>query len=214
MQVFDLSHPIAPAMPVFPGDPAPQFRIAAKLKEDGYTERIITLSSHTGTHIDAPAHVLSHGKTLDALPPEAFCGRGEVVDCRPLESRPISLEFLKKSGCMAKPVDFVLLYTGWDAYWGKEAYFSGFPVLTPEAATWLVQAPLKGVGIDAVSMDAVDSTPLPVHHILLGCDVLLIENLTNLGNLPPKDFIFCCFPLPLAQGDASPVRATGIVDVF
>ncbi|SHJ09020.1 Kynurenine formamidase [Desulfatibacillum alkenivorans DSM 16219] len=211
MQVIDLSRPITPEMPVFPGDPSPEIRIAASLKKEGCVERLLTLSSHTGTHVDAPAHLLSHGNTIDALPLEAFCGQGEVVDCRPLGSKPVSLDFLKQTGCMSRPMDFILLYTGWDAFWGGEKYFSGFPVLTPEAAEWLIQAPIKGVGVDALSIDAVDSEDLPVHNILLGQKVLIIENLANLGKLPAGDFIFCCFPLAIERGDGSPVRAAAIV---
>ncbi|WP_028314707.1 cyclase family protein [Desulfatibacillum aliphaticivorans] len=211
MQVIDLSHPMTPEMPVFPGDPSPEIRVVASLENEGYVERLLTLSSHTGTHVDAPAHISPHGKTLDALPPEAFCGQGEVVDCRPLGSKPISLGFLKQSGCMSRPVDFILLYTGWDAFWGGEKYFSGFPVLTPEAAEWLIQAPIKGVGVDALSMDPIDSENLPVHNILLGQSVLIIENLANLGKLPARDFFFSCLPLPIEQGDGSPVRAAAII---
>ncbi len=104
-----------------------------------------------------------------------------------------------------------LLHTGWSQFWGTEDYFGNFPVLHPDAATYLSAFNLKGIGSDTISFDPVDSVELPVHHILLSAGIILIENLVNLNKLPQHDFTFSCFPLNIKNGDGSPVRAVGIV---
>lgn len=198
-------------MPVFPGTPNPEILPIACLKEEGYVEHLLSVSTHTGTHVDAPAHILPQGKTVGTLPCEAFWGAACVLDCRRVRDGRITPEFLHQFDCLANPVDFVLLYTSWDRFWGKEGYFSGFPVLTPEAAHWLARLPLKGVGVDTPSVDPVDSLDLAAHHALLEKEILIIENLANLHELPDEGWSFCCLPLPLEHGDGSPVRAVGLV---
>ncbi|MBI9075364.1 MAG: cyclase family protein [Desulfatibacillum sp.] len=211
MQIYDLSHPIASGMPVFPGTPNPIVIPIASLNKDGFLEHCLSLSTHTGTHVDAPAHVLPQGKSIDVLPCEAFCGSACVLDCRQARDGCITLEFLEDLDCLANPVDFVLMYTGWDGFWGQKGYYSGFPILTFEAANWLAGFPLKGVGVDTPSIDPVDSLDLAAHHALLENEILIIENLTNLDRLPGEGCTFCCLPLYLEHGDGSPVRAVGIV---
>ena len=107
--------------------------------------------------------------------------------------------------------EFVLLRTGWSARWGREDYFRGFPCLTGEAARWLVEHGVRGFGVDTCSVDPPDSTALPVHHALLGGQVLIVENLTNLEALPEGSFPFLALPLPLHDADGGPVRAVAMV---
>ncbi len=85
-------------------------------------------------------------------------------------------------------------------------------MLSPEAAQWLVDADIKGVGIDMISVDEVDSTDFAIHNILLGADLVIIENLTNLEALPDSEFSFYCFPLRIEHADGSPVRAVAAVE--
>jgi len=80
------------------------------------------------------------------------------------------------------------------------------------AAKWLSGFRLKGVGLDTLSADRDDSVKFPVHQVLLGQDIVLVENLTNLQHLPQRGFSFSCFPLPIAGGDGCPTRAVGIVE--
>jgi len=84
-------------------------------------------------------------------------------------------------------------------------------LLTPEAAEYLVSCNLKGIGLDCISVDGVASEMLPIHHILLGAGLVIVENLTNLSALPGDGFNFCCFPLAIEDADGSPVRALGLV---
>jgi kynurenine formamidase len=211
MKVVDLSHTIKPDMPFFPGTEPPLFIKATTIDKEGFTEKKITFYSHTGTHVDAPGHILQGARTLDKFTAGKFVGKGMVLD---LESFPecslVEKDFLEKYCSEIEAHDFVLIRTGWDRKWGKEEYFGNFPVLTPDAAKWLTGFRLKGIGIDCISADPVQSALLQNHRILLGSNILIIENLCNLEQLAGKEFLFCCLPLKTGDSDGFPVRAVGI----
>ncbi|MCP4656698.1 MAG: cyclase family protein, partial [bacterium] len=97
-------------------------------------------------------------------------------------------------------------------FWGTEAYFSEYPTLSPEAALWLGDLGLQGLGLDMISADETGSDDLPIHKILAGRSMIIIENLTNLHGLPENRFLFSCLPLKIQQADGSPVRAVAIMD--
>lgn len=209
MRVIDLSHPIHAGMPVYPGTPRPALTPANTIADHGFAERLLTLSSHTGTHMDAPAHLLEGGQTLDAFPPTRFVGPACVIDLTTpgLATAPLRDQAERVRGCA-----FALLRTGWSRFWGSPAYFRGFPTLTTDAATWLASLGLSAVGVDAISVDPIESPDLPVHRALLRAGVLLIENLTNLELLPPRGFTLCSLPLPLADADGAPCRVIALLD--
>ncbi len=211
MQIIDLSHIIAEDMPVYPGTEPPVFMSGTTVEKDGYRERKITMFSHTGTHMDAPAHILADGKTLDEFPAGHFYGQAWLLRCPPGEEQ-IGVDLLRMHQRALEQVDFLLIHTGWDRHWGREAYFSGYPVLSAEAAIWLAGFGLKGVGLDAISADTAESESFPVHKALLGHDIIIIENLTNMGSLPSGFFRFSCFPLPFISADGSPVRAVAYIE--
>jgi kynurenine formamidase len=207
MILIDLSHPITQDMPVYPGTEPPVIVTGCTVAENGFFEKKITLYSHTGTHIDAPAHLIKAGKTLDAFPVERFFGPALVLDGSGAEGGIIAPENLEPHLEDFERVDFLLIRTGWSRYWGAEQYFSAFPVLSIEAAESLTCLGLKGIGFDTVSPDPIDSTDLPVHRVLMAAEMLIIENLTGLERLPGSPFAFSCLPLPFEDADGSPVRA-------
>ncbi len=205
---------------MYPGTPAPKIVSPFSVEKDGFVEREITFPSHTGTHIDAPAHMIADGKTLDDFPVSQFTGIGSVIDVSneaqkhfSQEQTPLLIDIskLEPHRPRIEASDFVLLHTGWSQFWGLDQYYHGFPLLTPESASWLTQFSLKGFGLDAISVDPVDSREAPIHHILLGQSLILIENLTNLNQLPQTNFTFHCFPLKIQQADGSPVRTVAVV---
>lgn len=209
---IDLTHPISPGMPVYPGTEPPVLAQGCTIDAHGFAEKKITMYSHTGTHIDAPAHMLKQGSTLDQLPIDHFCGTARVWEWE-RRSRPvISPSDLEPDLHDIREVDFLLLYTGWSRHWGTEAYFSNYPVLSPEAAEWISSTGLKGLGVDAISVDPADTDTHPVHKALLNREMILIENLTNLEELPGSPFFFSCFPLKIEEADGSPVRAVAWVE--
>lgn len=211
MSLIDLTHEIHENIPVYPGTEPPCLVRANSIEVDGFAEMRLSLHSHTGTHLDAPCHILPGAASLDQLPVDRFFGPGVRVDLRGLAGSVIAVEHLEPWRCRIEQAEFVLLHTGWDAWWGGENYFEGFPALSAEAGQWLAGFALKGVGIDAISIDPMDSPDLPAHRTLLGKNILIVENLTHLEKLETGVFHFACFALKIRGGDGSPVRAVALV---
>lgn len=211
MRIIDLSHDLEANMPLYPGTPAPRFEETASIDTDGYREKRISLCSHTGTHVDAPAHLIKAAKNLDQLPLETFYGDALQIRVSAPGKKAIELDDLTALGGRIKDKRFLLLRTDWSRHWGSEKYFSGYPTLSQAAAHWLAAAGVKGVGLDTLSADPLDAPALPIHHILLGAGMIIVENLTHLSALPDKDFIFSCLPLKICDADGSPVRAVAVV---
>lgn len=200
-------------MQVFPGTESPLLRPSNTIAQDGFAEMAIMMSSHTGTHIDAPAHMLTDGITLDQFPIEQFIGKALLVDFADRDPKPIEVgDLLPLAGLLADNIEFVILKTGWSTYWDAPHYFEGYPYLTEEAATWLSHLSIKGIGIDAISIDATDSETFSVHKILMRNNILIIENLTNLAALNVKQFLFAVLPLKTQNADGAPARAIAIID--
>jgi len=207
MKIIDLTHPISQNMPVYPGTEPPIFEVGCSIEEDGFLEKKITFYSHTGTHIDAPAHLINNSKTLDLLPIEQFCGKAFLMNLSKTKNKSIGISELKLYQDAIQQVEFLLIYTGWSQYWGEKTYFRNFPVLSLDAANWLCKFNLKGIGFDTISADREESQDFPVHKVFLQRDTIIIENIANLKELTDNEFTFSCFPLKLEEADGSPVRA-------
>ncbi|MGN0839022.1 MAG: cyclase family protein [Pyramidobacter sp.] len=205
MKIADLTRLMTPDMPVFPGDALPKFRRTADYVPDGYREMELNFLTHTGSHADAPAHVIPGGRTIDMMPAECFCGTAAVFRV-PEGTRNITARMLAECAG-AEKADFLLISTGWERYWGSPEYFSGYPVLDESAARRLVSARKKGIGFDVMSPDPVGSADLPLHRILLGGGLVILENLCGLADLPDTVFQFCALPLKVENADGAPVRA-------
>lgn len=203
MKVYDLTHTIKNDMPVYPGTEQPQLTTACTIEEAGYRETLLHMFSHTGTHMDAPAHMLLDGAPLDSYGTDKFTGTAVVVDCR--GETDISLSLLQRYDLDG--VDFVLFCTGWDKKWGTPDYYEGFPCLTADAAAHLASLPLKGVGEDTISLDPCDSADFPNHITLLRADFVNTENLTGLDALIGRPFTFVTLPLKFENSDGCSCRA-------
>ncbi|KDR95848.1 Kynurenine formamidase [Peptoclostridium litorale DSM 5388] len=213
MKITDLTHVIHSNMPVFPGTKPPIFEKANTLEKDGFQEARITMFSHTGTHMDAPAHMLSGAPYLDDLDISHFMGRAVILDFSDAGMQSIDADTLKQHEEKIKNVEFVIIRTGWDSYWGSGKYYEGFPALSEESAKWLSEFNLKGVGVDAISIDRMDSTTFSVHKALLSKNIVIIENLTNLDSIESEYFTLSVMPLKSKNADGSPVRAVSIEDM-
>jgi arylformamidase len=210
--IIDLSHSINNNISVYPGTAQPQIKQLSTVQHEGFAEMSLVLNSHHATHIDAPYHMIEGGKTLDQFAPDTFTGTAFIVDCRALNQNEISIDLLQAHARDLEQVDFVLLCTGWSKKWKTAQYLSDYPVLSTAAATWLSQLPIKGVGFDAISPDKIDSLQYPNHKILLGKELIIIENLTNLDLLTGEIFQLVCLPLKIEQADAAPARAVAILN--
>lgn len=214
MKVIDLSHPVHWEMPVFPGTEPPRFEPANTLESDGFIETKLTFYSHTGTHLDAPAHMLLEGLSLDQFCIDDFIGTAAIVDCISTdEPGLITWQHLQQYKEKISKVQFVIFKTGWSKYWGTEDYYRGFPTLTEEAASWLARLEkLKGIGVDTITIDQMDSTTFPIHHSLFAKNLLVVENLCNLEAVTTEYFTFSCLPLKTWHADGSPIRAVALID--
>ena len=211
MHIIDLTHTLCCGMPVYPGTDPPIVLPAATVSTHGFAEKKLTLYSHTGTHLDAPSHILADGASLDALPVSAFVGPGCRIDLRNHDEPRIERSDLEPFAEVFASSEFVILQTGWEKRWTLETYFHGYPTLSASAAAWLADQGIKGVGMDTISPDPIDEPALPVHRALFARGVLSIENLCNLDALPDSGFLFCALPLKIADGDGAPVRAVALL---
>jgi arylformamidase len=203
--LVDLSHDLTEGMPVYPGIEMPVFRKAYTIEENGFAEMKVDFYTHTGTHIDSPAHILKNSKSISNLDVGHFVGKAFVA--RYTASNPIKIQWIKKEIDRVGKPDFILLSCGWDQYWSSDDYFSDFPLPGSEVFHYLSQLGLKGVGIDAISIDSTHSSTLINHRLLLASNTIIIENLKDLHKIPDGIFEFFCFPLKIYGGDGSPVRA-------
>lgn len=212
MTVLDLTHFIESDMPVYPGTEGPVIQTATTIAGQGFAEKRIAMYSHTGTHMDAPGHILPGAPTLDRMPPGRFAGPGLVLDLyTPGTGRLISESDLTPRMGEIEAADFLLFRFGWDRFWGSPEYFEGYPILSPGAAEILAGTGLKGIGVDCISVDEVGSVDFMVHKTFFRAGMVLIENLTGLSPLTGRSFTFLCLPLKLRDADGSPVRAAAMV---
>ena len=208
MKVIDLSHTINNNMSTYTKDEKLEVYNIASIDKDGYNENVLKICTHLGTHIDAPNHMINKGKTIDEYRVESFIGIAIIIDASMLNK--IGIDILKKYEDKIKKCDFIIIKTGWDKYWGSKEYLKGFPTLTEEAAKWLCDFNIRGIGIDTISIDSFDSIDFEIHNIILSRGRLIIENLTNLDKVG-DEFTLVAMPLKIENGDASPVRAIGII---
>ncbi len=229
MKVIDLTQTLTEDMPLFPGTPAPKLKVKYTVESDGFREMEIVFYSHTGTHLDTPAHVFRDGKNLEDYDVDRFLGQGLVLDFSRISGGEITLEIfeqeLKQSLARLRrrrssfshegtsgdekllaTIEYFLFYTGWDEKWGEESYFTGSPVLSEAVARRLTALNLKGVGIDAISVDPMEGNMLLAHRILLENELIIVENLKNLSVLVDQDFEFYGLPLKIRGGEGSPIR--------
>lgn len=209
MEIIDLTYTLDKDTPVWPGTPKPRFGSLCGYGNDGFRETALTLTSHTGTHMDAPAHLFAKGKTLEHFPAVQFLGKAVVIDCTGIkEGEYITCKYIEPVRELADAADFLLFWTGWDRFWGQEEYMRHSPGLEAETAKYIARTGKKGVGIDTMSIDAAAARELPAHKVLLGTNqMVIIENLCRLGELGSGLVDFIALPLKYECADGAPVRA-------
>ena len=214
MRVIDLTHVIEENMPVYPGTEPPRLEPAGSYEKDGFKETKLSMFSHTGTHMDPPAHIFPNRTTLDQFPPDQFIGKALVIDCSDLqEGQPITMAQIRRVGEDADRADFLLFRLGWDQRWGTESYFGEYPCLDDEVMDYILNGSFKGIGFDVIGLDPIADLSLTRHRKLFaGKEIVNIENLCHLELCGPGLFWFSCFPLKIADCDGSPIRAVAWFD--
>ncbi|MDR0786553.1 MAG: cyclase family protein [Gemmatimonadota bacterium] len=201
--IFDISRPIRPELPVWPGDPPFEMNWISRMA-DGDSANIAQLhiGVHTGTHVDAPRHLLEQGPAVDELILNAFLGKARLVDAR--GRGVLDVAFINSVLARSEDAKRILFRTGaWEATTG---FPTVFPALEPAAAEALIAAGIRLIGTDAPSVDPLDSLELPAHHALLAAGIPILENL-QLEEPAFGEYELIALPLPVTGADASPVRA-------
>ena len=215
MKVIDLTLTISEKIPTFPGSPKPHFIEWETIPKDGYNLELLFLSTHTGTHIDAPFHFVKNGKKIHEIKPERLVNEAVLIKVGKNSNRSISKtdiqNFEQKNGKIENG-STVIFYTGWQKNLNKEFYFSENPGLSVSAAKYLVSKKINMVGIDSPSIDLGTDSKFSVHHVLAKNNILIVENLANLGKIKSNNFHLITSPLKLKNATGSPIRAFGFVD--
>ena len=203
MSLIDISRSVSPATAVWPGDQEVEWAWTRRLEQEGASVNLgsICLSTHTGTHVDAPYHVRNDGKKTDGLSLDAFVGMAQVVDIGSNSS--IRPEHVRRVASTAPPR--ILFRTSASAL-GSDEWPGTVAPISPETVRFLSEAGTVLVGTDAPSVDPLDSTELPAHHALLEAEIVHLEGLA-LANVPAGQYELIALPLKIPDSDASPVRA-------
>jgi kynurenine formamidase len=181
----------------------------------------VTLSEHTGTHIDAPLHFIPDGEAhygIDKVDLNKTMGRAAFIDASDISPNGLvtraKIEKWEKSNGSIKTGDIVLFRFGWDRYWATRPndkdFIKDWPGLGKDATEYLVNKGIRAVGTDAFSMDASDSETFDAHRMLLSNQVYIIENLNHLDQLPAFSFVIA-LPLKIKDGSGSPLRIVAFV---
>ena len=217
-RIVDLSRHIEPSMPVFPLDPKPAILTWARSPVHAFDSEVLHLSTHTGTHMDAPNHMLGReAESIERVSLDRCIGRGMVLDLRRSPPRGIiDRDSLRQSGLdpalNLEPGDAVLLWTGWARHWRSPDFLTDYPGLAQDAAQYLADLEVGLVGVDSVNLDHPDAVDFPAHKTLLSMGIPIVENLTRLGSIRSRTFTFVALPLAIAGATGSPVRALAMVE--
>ena len=200
---IDISVPIRDGMVHWPGDPPVRIHRVQDIEQgDSHTLSTMSIGSHTGTHIDAPAHFIKGGNTVDCTPLRIMVGKARVLEIKDKESIkvPELVQFKVRRG------ERILFKTRNSALW-KSGKFSGdFVFVSPEAAQFLADRGVKLVGVDYLSVGGSRQGGKFQHEVLLNAGVCIIEGL-NLSRVAPGNYSLVCLPLRLENGDGAPARA-------
>ena len=215
MKVIDLTLTVSEKIPTFPGSPKPHFIQWETIPKDGYNLELLFLSTHTGTHIDAPFHFVKNGKKIHEIAPERLVNEAVLIRIGKNSNRSISKtdiqNFEQKNGKIENG-STVIFHTGWQKNLNKEFYFTENPGLSVSAAKYLVSKKINMVGIDSPSIDLGTDSKFSVHHVLAKNNILIVENLANLNKIKSNNFHLITSPLKLKNATGSPIRAFGFVD--
>ncbi len=225
-QVVDLTQPIHPGLVMWPGAAAPTFEVLVNVVPDGFYSRQVTFAEHTGTHFDAPCHMVEGTATLDEIDPATLIRpaavidiSGDVGDDADAVLTLAQVEAFERANGRIPDGAIVLLRTGWGDRNTDPVRYAGqpgdlrFPGYGAEAARFLVeQRAIVGLGIDSLGIDPGSSPDFEVHRqVTHPAGVWHLEGLQNLQSVPPLGATVFVGVLPLVDGSGSPARVLALV---
>jgi kynurenine formamidase len=211
MKIVDLTQAMANGMPVMEGIEGPEFRELANVATDGYAMSQYTFVNHTGTHVDAPAHQIAGGASLDEIPLDRLVTDALTIDLSGHEPGPVGQADLAGVLDQVRPGDLVLLRSDNALNWGTDAYWRGWCYADAIATQALIDRGVSGVGFDGPSADPVDTEDYQLHQLWLGAEKIIIENLASLAGLPARCRIVVA-PLKVRGANGGPARVFAFVD--
>jgi kynurenine formamidase len=214
-RIIDLSYPITDEMLVFPQIERPVMQWLGKVNSEGYNLTRLSMTVHTGTHVDAPAHFLKDGATIDTITLDRLFGTAVMFRYKqPPKSQEIILEDLTGEAFELEKNCIFVMYTGIQEFAETSEYNALFPVPSNELLYYLVRKKIKAYMTDATAVDTVSSQGNGKHLILLKAGIPIVENLMNLHLLPEKKpFLISALPLKLAGREGAPCRAVAVPDI-
>lgn len=226
--IVHLSHIIDENIPLWPGDPAIEFTSIAEIADDGYYLRKFSLGEHTGTHINTPNSFYSHGKSIEQYPAPSLILPAIIVNiCEQVTNNSDYLLSIadianwEQEFGLIPPGSLTILYTGWQEKWlDKKGFFnedqSGkmhFPGFGKDATEFLItERKIAGIGIDTHGVDGGLNNDFTINKLVLNHNLIVLENLTNLDQLPPKNITLFIGILRLSGGSGSPAAVMALFD--
>ena len=205
MKIYDVSLPISPDLPVWPGDPAVVLEQVSSM-DAGAHDNVSRLACgvHTGTHVDAPHHFLNDHKTAESLSLDILVGPARVVQI-PEDVKVVNAQVFE-SAAILSGTERLLLKTSNSRLWERREmeFFTGFVGISSDGADWLVQHNVKLIGIDYLSVAPYHQS-VPTHRTLLGAGMIIVEGL-DLSGVQPGKYDLYCLPLKLVGSDGAPAR--------
>ena len=215
MKILDLTLTVSDKIPTFPGSPQPNFIPWENIKDDGYNLELLFLSSHTGTHLDAPYHFIENGTKIHEISPNRLIRDAVLIKSRKKSGQAITKTDILKFEKIHEKIpngSTVIFWTGWQKLLHDDSYFIKNPGLSTTAAKYLVSKKTNLVGIDSPSIDFQASKQFSVHHIFSKNGILILENLANLEKIKSWKFQLVVLPLKLKNATGSPVRAVAVLE--
>lgn len=203
VKIFDISLPISSDMLVWEGDESVDIKTEASVAKDGVALSRFSLGSHTGTHVDAPAHFIEGGRTLDSISLEKFTGICTVLDLTSLNHKEITVDEISSNNI--KKNDRILFKTGNYTLLKEKTFPKEYVSLSLEAAEFLAKKEIFLVGTDFLGIEKKSNPGHPVHKALLQAGIVIVEGL-NLENVPAGTYTIVCLPLHVAGADGAPAR--------
>lgn len=203
MAVYDVSVPLRPGMPTYAGEPGPALDFQKLIaRGDSANVSVLSLGSHTGTHVDAPHHFLDGAATVEAMSLDALIGPAQVIE----HAKARHITAVDVAAAAIPPgTTRLLLKTPNSRFWDHDDFHTDFVGLTGDAASWLVERGFVLVGIDYLSIEQFRSATHEVHKTLLAAGVVIVEGL-DLRWVPQGSYTIACAPLKVVGADGAPAR--------
>jgi arylformamidase len=208
--ILDLTREVSNDTKVFPGSPLPKFITWTKMDVHDYDSEVIFMSTHTGTHMDAPSHFASDASSIDKISVRRFISNAILIKIKKASNQLITADEIEASNVRIKEGDTIVFSTLWENEIDKEYFFSHSPGLAEDAAKYLIDKKVNAVCIDSPSIDRGSDSSFAAHKLLLSKEILIVENLCNLSKLNSQYFTLIITPLKLFGASGSPIRAIAI----